>query len=129
MADILDWKDSHDIRYVEPITPLVVADVLDRAAEIVLKRGWTRGQLTSDDGEVCATGAIVMAFGGVKAMFDDQWRWKTRVRTEEILRKRVPAIAKYDSVPYWNDTDLPGAEGVAETFRTLASLLRKENEA
>lgn len=129
MADILDWKSSHEIRYVEPITPLVVADVLERAAGTVLRAGWTRCSLMSGTGEVCASGAIMVALGGISAMRDDQWAHQTRVRVEETLNARVPAIAKHGSVAYWNDTDNPGAAGVAETFRALAAQLRKENPA
>lgn len=129
MADILDWEDSHDIRYVEPITPLVVADVLDRAAGIVIERGWTHGTLGPVGGPRCAQGALFEALGGVPLVLGDGWLTSVLDRAEETLRSKVPAIAKYNSIPYWNDTDLPGAGGVAETFRTLASLLRKENEA
>lgn len=127
--EILDWKSSHDIRYVEPITPLVVADVLDKAAAIVLERGWTHGRLGSVDGPMCARGAIYEALGGVQVVFTDQWAASVHDRTEETLRSQVPAIALHGSVAYWNDTDLPGADGVAETFQALAAQLRKENRA
>lgn len=126
MADILDWKSSHEIRYVEPITPLVVADVLERAAEAVLRVGWTRISLISETGEVCALGAIVVALGGVPTMYDDSWAFATRLQVEKTLIARVPAIAKYGSVPYWNDTANPGAERVALVYRALAAQLRKE---
>lgn len=129
MAGILDWKSSHDIRYVEPITPHVVADVLERAASIILERGWTHGTLGLAGGPMCARGAIYEALGGVPAVFQDQWAAAVHDRADEILRSKVPAIAMYGSIAYWNDTACPGAIGVAETFRTLAAVLRKENSA
>lgn len=128
MSDILEWKDSHPIRYVEPITPLVVADVLERAAFLVQKRGWCTRALIDPEGRVCASGAILEAIGGLTAIRDDPWLMLTRDRTIEMVVQRVGDVRDYRSLPYWNDTEKPGAEGVARVFLELAATLRREEE-
>jgi hypothetical protein len=126
MADILEWKDSHPLRYVEEITESVVADVLSLSAKILANRGWTRQTLGLFGGPVCARGAIWEAVGGFRAVQEDGWANLAAKKAEEALRL-VPEIAAYGSLPYWNDSAELSQGRVIGVFTDLVLLLRKES--
>lgn len=126
VADILEWKSTHPLRYVEPITPTVIADVLDLAAETLDKRGWCRGFLGCWGGPLCARGAIFDALGGIGVVESDSWAKTVWQKTEESLLITSEEVGEWGSVPYWNDSADLSKEKVAGLFRDLARQMRKK---
>lgn len=94
--------------------PNAVADVLERAAEILTPRGaWTQGVYGLYDGPCCAVGAIVRAGGfasarraedwldrnasdalGMDALELEDWNDRKRRRKGEVVAKLREAAAK-----------------------------------
>ena len=124
MADILEWKSSHDIRYVEPITPLLIAEILDCTVQNLEKRGWSRGRLYADDGSMCVLGAIRQAVGGDSAIASDQWTQLALQRTVQAVTESVPSVAAWGALSFWNDSECADQAHAVATLLTVAAVMR-----
>lgn len=116
-----------------------VADVIDRAADIIEKVGWCWGSAVGEHGEVCASRALVLSAEMVSPTLRD------RTRTVQEAYKAISGViaeaypgqhrlftanASQDLlgpiwIPGWND-----AEGrtVTEVLDTLRLAAKKERE-
>jgi len=88
------------------------ADVLDKAADVIVERGWCQGQFRNSAGQVCALAAVHTAARTTP------FTW---VADEAlgIIRKRVGM-----SVAYWNDAPERTADEVITALRECAASLR-----
>lgn len=105
------------------------ADVLERAADVIVERGWYRGNYYSDPDSidtcsVCAQGAIHVATVGTPspARANDELLRETAV--ERLHAQR--ALGRYVgcSIPEWNDMKAESADEVITALRECAASLR-----
>ena len=98
-------------------TPLCVADVLERAADVIVDNGWCQGTF-HDNGCYCALGAIAQACGidGWKANFAEGMTG----RAAQKLRNTVHSEAIDD----WNDAEGRTQSEVVAALRRAATLAR-----
>jgi hypothetical protein len=84
------------------------AEVLRRAAHVVLERGLAKKTLESESGEVCAIGAVGIAATGSSmgdATTHDWWMWEA-------------------SILNWNDADETTADDVASLLYSEAEVIK-----
>ena len=88
--------------------PKTVATVLIGASEIIRKRGWCRGTLINDEGEVCLLSAIFIASTGMPAecFYSQKDHDELTVRAwgvvEDLLNARNDGFGTL-TIPGWND--------------------------
>lgn len=110
------------------------ADLLDRAADVILEHGWHQGGLwpchTSPDWAqgkpVCAVGALCVAMDWTAlqqtTFLADHPRY---VRALDALMKRL-RFSNYLDITIWNDQDCRTGEQVTDALRDSAKALREK---
>lgn len=99
------------------------ADVLDRAADELLMRGWTQGALEDGAGRVCALGALLAADLGAVRIGQDLTPVGNRAFA--VLGEFVDA-AQYDTViAGWNNDPDRTEDEVHDALRGCAKELRE----
>jgi hypothetical protein len=93
------------------VTP---GDVLRKARQLIVERGWCQGQPEDVDGRLCAIGAINLAAGmrpreGSPAAWDARWFLQCVIGTE-------------NGVTPWNDHPHRRAGDVLKAIETAAAL-------
>lgn len=119
---------------------LTVADVLERAADLLWVRGRTKGKGVRDDGTMCVVGAIQAARGtGEQHVFSLSSEARAVVRPLEAYLAAHPEVIRSDYVSHegfaekiaggrfpawvWNDTTKDD-DLVIDTLRRCAKELR-----
>src|SRR5438552_3406792 len=108
------------------MTQMSVADVLDKAADILDRDGWCTGTLGSDRGPKCALGAMVKAVGGslgtaIPALYGAQGLAFHQAETVARRSLRVQRIGD------WNDIAASVAD-VTSALRAI-SVMERAKEA
>jgi hypothetical protein len=94
------------------------AQALRKAANLIEKNGWHQGHFISDEGAVCALGAVNTVACGAPAM---EWGAGSKLR-----KLALDALGKFiggRSVPRWNDSKDTTKNDVLKTFRKTARAL------
>jgi hypothetical protein len=102
------------------------ADVLDRAADLILQKGWTQEVHARDESGdsdfVTADSAVCFcALGAISAAYGSDPSDETGVDAQFHLRKVLPA---YASIPDWNDDPVRTKDEVVAKLREAAALTR-----
>lgn len=97
-----------------------ISEILDRAADIIVGRGWTKQTVEDSYGRVCQLGAVRIAVDG--DTFD---RMNPIVyEVEKFLEK----IVGHDPV-YWNDSVVSDKGTIIGTLRDAAEIARLRGES
>lgn len=110
-------------------TKITPADVLDRAADLLEERGWTRYTLESDTGCLCAVGAINVAWFGKPRGSVVSGVWECGSIQEQAISALVTEVSPYAIEPRygvmdWNDEFAKNKRQVVATMRRVAKKLR-----
>jgi hypothetical protein len=73
-----------------------IGQVLTRAADLLEERGWCQGELTNDQGQHCALGAIVEVAGGESAV-------REHLQFYRGILPRIEDIIGEPDLLLWND--------------------------
>jgi hypothetical protein len=95
-----------------------VADVLDRAADVIAERGHYKGDYEGPGGEVCVAGAIRVAVTGTAMPHP-----KTADRTRHVIGSAYNSLGRAIGDPiitYWNDAPGRPADEVIAALREAA---------
>jgi hypothetical protein len=95
-----------------------VADLLDRAADLLERDGWCQGSLDNADGQRCVMGAVYAA--------RDDLVWSNDLASERSLSVTHQATdALFDAIgwniPEWNDSEQTSFEDVLSLLRGVAA--------
>ena len=107
------------------------ADILDKAADLIDRRGWNQGWYINTDGEMCPRGAIYAACGmqpnpnpSVDVM--DWPGWSSSAADNAITACDWLDEAVDDYAESWNDDEGRTKEEVVSTLRAAAQAARAE---
>jgi len=109
---------------------LQVADVLDRAHDVLLTGGWCQEWMEKSSGEHCAAGAVCALFVGLRdrhgqlvvPSFDEN-----PVACAALNALSWTTIHEYGmDVIHWNDADDRTLDDVLDLFRRTAKKLREQ---
>ena len=91
-----NWKQE-EVK-IEPLDEVRAA--LRKAAKIIERKGWTRGELQNDQGEVCLMGSVMLA------CYNVEWISRCTFNGADLLHYRVCRLIdqKKPDVVCWNDT-------------------------
>lgn len=87
------------------------ADVLDKAADVIVERGWCQREYEGEDGRVCVVGAMGQVSHG-KPWNDAYTALSTYLGT------------RHTALSYWNDVPGRTAGEVITALRSCAASLR-----
>lgn len=107
------------------------ADILDRAAGVVEKRGWTQRWYVNASGEVCPRGAIYVACGVEPDPYPEvevvDWPgWSPAAASAAMDACDLLDKAVDDYAESWNDRPERTKEEVVSTLRAAAQAARAE---
>lgn len=122
--------------------PKLNPEIYEMAAQEIEARGWYKGNYISEDGRVCALGALSLACGGTVEYDwtdgeDSLWAPLYIRGTmgnpiyrmhHNALRSRVWNYYEETTVPRWNDYSGVTAGEVVGFLRDFANELREANE-
>lgn len=108
----------------EKVSPTVIADVLDKAADLLEHNGWTQGNYENIDGALCSVGAIrkvvtQSAYNGSRASA------RSVMALEDHLNPGAPHLL-WTQLIDWNDTPGRTMFEVIDLFRAVSKNLRNE---
>jgi putative intracellular protease/amidase len=92
-----------------------VADVLDRAADVIAERGHCKGDYEGPDGSVCAIGALLVAIAGGPADPLNARQFHTYMSARDWASDVVG-----NAVARWNDAPERTADEVIAALREAA---------
>lgn len=100
------------------MTDTEVADVLDRAVDELLMRGWYQGDYSGPGGRVCALGAVSCAVSGRPVVLECDLR---------VVDPVADALANYlgAELTDWNDDRKRTEDDVRDALRGCAKHLRE----
>lgn len=110
-----------------------VADVLEKAAEVIERDGWCQNQLTDEAGRVCLVGAIEKAaFGEIRSVASmpvHDARWRLRCGAVDAVTVALGGGGLFAVPSRWND--LPGRDQfeVIDLLKSVAKTIRNEATA
>ena len=103
-----------------------IADVIAEAREYLEKHGWTKGQLSDEDGRVCGIGAII---------YSQEWDEEEMDEGEKLLMEKAasylgmvvfdkPEPVQAFNIPAWNDDDDREEQEVLDVFAKAEKIAR-----
>ena len=112
------------------------AEVLQHAAGVIERDGWTRGTYRDDDGRVCLAGAIGVALTELKPILGSDPLWLAEVHEERygdllwpVIEEQYPewcAIYEAGPITRWNDDELRTKEEVVAILEKAAVRLSEQ---
>lgn len=101
------------------------ADVLDSAADLIEKHGWTRGDFGNELVGFCALGAmnrVVNELFRCENFIKQSGHWYTLRQAQIALDRHLVAngLASAGSIAAWNDRLAKSAQDVLDTLRAAA---------
>jgi hypothetical protein len=127
----------YDPKWKETITPTEIPaiepwrQILNEAAEVIKKRGWTTSEFESATGEVCAIGAfrIVQHGDGLKKRGKNR---KYGPRDLEIAKRKFHSVimrnnrfignrSTLSAIMNWNDDVCSGKKEIIKMFKDAAN--------
>lgn len=106
------------------------ADILERAADEMQRRGKCAGDFSDDRGRVCAHGAIGLACGIPIGLVQCRWPSGAGQSATQALTAFVPPVPEdcwLSAVAQWSDTN--DAPTVIAGLRAVAATLRAQSAA
>ncbi len=114
----------------DPLTPQEMADILDKAADLLEADGWGQHAFQKPDGSMCSVGAIRKAVSGNSEIIFYRISSEDQICTElEKHLDRSPTrreVAPTDAVMRWNDHPGRTMFEVIDLFRATAKDLRNQ---
>lgn len=108
-----------------------IADVLNKAADLIEKRGLYKGSFASygKDCSFCTVGALMVAAGYEPQLTDNNINLFSAEALDSrvngsVVEKAINALAQvvdYRHVPAWNDRDETTQDDVVRTLREVAA--------
>lgn len=115
----------------KPLPPLTWQELLLKAADVIERRGWTRGTVETTGGSVCAVGAILVVLRG-----NTNSRFLSHITGDETIRDKADAalvvlamekcrqITDSMGLMYFNDCVARIPSDVTRVLRTTAQIVR-----
>lgn len=117
-----------DRSHEEP-TPDEIADVLDAAADVLLRDGWCQDDYTDGEGRACVREAIGRAVGsnGLATDWDSSFADPLAVAAERTLARQLAldADSLWSVTHNWNGGDGRTEDDVHDLLRGTAKALRE----
>ena len=106
--------------------PTAVAEVLERAADVIERDGWCRNEITTPDGRVCLVGAIERAAFGrdyESGPVTDQ-EWDLRCGAVSAANRAITGCDSMSAAARWNDNEAKDQYDVIDLLRHTAKDIR-----
>ena len=104
--------------------PSDISEVLFKAAKLLEKHGWTRGEYLDKNGSMCAVGAISAALG--KQGADSEWDYMLGVPCIKAVEAHLycgDGTGPVQNLNDWNDEKAKDMREVTDAFRRTAEAL------
>lgn len=120
----------------EPLDALALADVIDRAHDELMIRGWCQRDY-KHEGRVCTIGAVYAASGCLD--YPSQRHDRIAVQVEAVLSRLIDPQScgltsstldgEFRTVTHWNDADERTVDDALDLLRNASKQLREEASA